>query len=265
MLVVVGLQIKPKPFPPFPRPAAAPEIMPLPAGLPAPVERFYRAAYGAVYGDSVPIITSAVITGRGTMRPVGPITFRARFRFTHQAGQGYRHYIEATLFGLPIMAVNERYLDGAGRLELPFGIGAGGAAEEGEKINQGANLGLWAESIWLPAVYLTDPRVHWEPVDDTTAILVVPYGDGQERIVARFDPDTALLTWLESMRYHGESSTSKVLWMNQSVEWGTLDGRPFMLQGAAIWMDDGKPWAIFTVEDVVYNADITDYIRAKGK
>jgi hypothetical protein len=33
--------------------------MPLPDGLPAPVERFYRQ----VYGDDVPRIESAVITG----------------------------------------------------------------------------------------------------------------------------------------------------------------------------------------------------------
>jgi len=259
VLLWLGLSIKPKPFAPFPSQGTAPEMIPLPAGLPTPVKRFYRAVYGPVYGDHIPVITSAVITGRGVMRPMGPIRFPARFRFTHQAGQGYRHYIEATLFGLPIMKVNERYLDGAGRLELPFGV------EEGAKINQGGNLGLWAESAWFPAVYLTDPRVRWEAVDEVTAVLVVPYGDGEERLIARFDPDTGLLTWLESMRYHGESSTFKVLWMNHAVEWGEVAGQMMMRRGAAIWMDDGKPWAVFTVEDVVYNADVSEYIRAKGE
>ena len=34
--------------------------------------------------------------------------------------------------------------------------------------------------------------------------------------------------------------------------------------GAATWMNDGKPWAVFMVEDIVYNVDVKDYVRASG-
>jgi hypothetical protein len=37
--------------------------------------------------------------------------------------------------------------------------------------------GLWAEATAYPAVYLTDPRLQWEAVDNTTASLHVPFGD----------------------------------------------------------------------------------------
>jgi transposase InsO family protein len=54
------------------------------------VERFYRV----IYGHQIPVIESAVISGRAQMRLFG-ITFPGCFRFTHIAGQDYRHYIEA--------------------------------------------------------------------------------------------------------------------------------------------------------------------------
>ncbi len=251
----VGLQIRPTPYPAFPQRSGEIKTVPLPKGLPAPVERFYRQ----VYGENIPVITSAVITGRATLRPVGPVSFPARFRFTHIAGQGYRHFIEATFFGIPVMTANERYLDGRGRMEISLGM-----VDEGEKTNQGGNLGMWSESIWFPSIFLTDPRVAWEPLDENTAILVVPYGENKEHYVVRFDPQTGLTTWLESMRYHNSDSPSKTLWLDQTVEWGTRDGKPFSVSGAAIWMDDGKPWAVFTVEDIAYNVDVEQYIRAKG-
>ncbi len=255
LVIWAGLQIGPASFDPFPQKEPALQTVPLPTGLPAPVERFYRQ----VYGDQVPVITSAVVSGKVMARPFGPVALPGRFRITHIAGQGYRHYIEAGLFGLPLFKVNERYVDGRSLFESPAGN-----TDNDPLVNQGANLGLWAESVWLPSIFITDPAVHWEPLDEVTALLVVPFEDKNEQYIVRFDPQTGLIQWMESMRYHGAGSPSKTLWMNQSVKWSPLNGRPFLTVGAATWMDDGKPWAVFTVEDVVYNVDVKDYIYAKG-
>jgi hypothetical protein len=249
----VGLQIDPAPLPGFPQAGAEATTVPLSNGLPEPVERFYLQVYGA----QVPVIQSFVVSGRAKMRVMG-VTFPSRFRFTHRVGQGYRHYIETTVFGLPLMRVNEHYLEGHGRLELPFGV------EEGPNVDQGANLGLWAERLWMPSILITDPRVRWTAIDGQTALLTVPFGDEEQHFVVRFDPQTGMPQFFESMRYKGAESEDKTLWINQALEWGDVDGHTTPTISAATWFDEGSPWAVFSVEEIRCNVDVREYIQAKG-
>jgi hypothetical protein len=220
--------------------------VPLPDRLPPPVERYYHALYG---GDAVPLVHTAVLTGRGTLR-FGPMALPARFRFTHEAGRGYRHYIEATWLGLPVMKVNEMYLDGHARMELPFG------AVEGAKTDAAANLGMWAEGLLFPSVYVTDPRVRWEPIDADHARLIVPAPGGEDSFDVDFDPATGLIARMTTMRYRDEGlSAVKLPWSAEQLP----DGR-----GAAHWGDQDYPWLVFTTEEVVLDADVSAYIRARG-
>jgi hypothetical protein len=238
-LAWAAVAIRPAPFAPVPGRAGEIAQVELPSGLPAPVERFYRQRFG----ERVPVIESAVISGRGTMRIPQLFNLRlpVRFRFLHEAGQSYRHYIEVTLFGLPALKVNEDYVDGNARQELPWAV-----ATDNPKLDQGANLGMWAEIMeWLPSVLVTDPRVRWEAVDDDTALLVVPFDGQADHFLVRFSPTTGDILYWETMRY-ADGEGEKTLWIN-----GT-------------WFEDGSPWFMISEEDVVYNVDVDTSLSAKG-
>lgn len=251
----LGLQIKPKSFQPYLEQPPDLNFVPLPDNLPEPVERFYRAAYG----NEIPVIETVVIKGRAVLKPFGP-EMSSRFIFVHNAGKDYRHYIESTWFGLPIMRINESYVDGNSYFELPIGT-----FENDPSITQGAGIGLWAEAAWFPSIWLTDERARWEPVDEKTALLYIPFGEGKENFVVRFDPETGLLDTLEAMRYRDPGDQAqKILWITKTLPGEYIKGTKLSTVGSATWLDQGKPWAVFTLEEVKYNLDVNEYIRHKG-
>ena len=252
----LGLQIKPKPFSAYPEKTPELKTIPLPQGLPAPVERFYKT----VYGENIPVIETVVIKGRGDLSPFG-IKLPARFLFVHNAGKDYRHYFEATWFGMPFMKVNERYLGGKSLFELPVGDPIVNDAST----NQAANLAVWAEAAWFPSIWLTDPRVRWEAVDEKTALLFVPFEGHEENFVMRFNPETGLLDSMEAMRFRDPGpQAKKILWITRNIEGKKIEGTQLDTVGSATWLDQGKPWAIFTLEEVNYNVDVSKYIQQKG-
>jgi hypothetical protein len=262
LLLVVGLRTRPRPFPSYPESTPVLETIPLPADLPAPVARYYQtitsASPSTSNGVEIPVIESAVISTRGKLRFAG-IMFPDRFRFTHEAGQGYRHYIEATLFGYPLFKVNETYLAGQARMALPMGV-----IENDPKIDMAANLGLWGESFWLPSIFITDPRVQWRAIDETTAELIVPFDGEEDSFTVFFDAETGLVQRLEAMRYREATDKEKILWRYEPLAWAEFHGLLIPSSSTVTWADEGTPWLVVNVEDVTYNVDVGEYIRAEG-
>lgn len=249
-----GLFVRPGALQPAPMPARTPQTTTMPKDLPAPVARFFQIAVG----DQVPIIESAIISGRGHIRLNG-VRFPARYRFTHQAGQSYRHYIETTLYGIPLFKVNEWYLEGHARMELPVGV-----IENDAKTDMAANLGLWGETLFLPAVFLTDPRVRWEAIDESHARLIVPFGEGTDSFTAAFDAETGLIESMEAMRWKAPGDASKTLWRLEARAWGRFESLLMPTAWALKWADEEQPWFVADVEEAAYNMDVTQYIRATG-
>lgn len=250
IIVWTGLRINPKAFE-FPGLAQSEtRFLTLPEGLPEPVERFFKT----IYKERIPVVETVVITGRGRIRPFG-VWLPSRFIFIHKAGKDYRHYIEATFFGIPFLKVNEGYIDGVSFFESPMGT-----YTNDPNTNQAANLALWAEGAWFPSLWIGDVRARWQAVDQTTAILFVPFENEIDNFIVRFDPESGLIQMMEAMRYKGRGKPSKVLWITNEVR---HPGQPAV--SYATWLDDGKPWAAFIPEEIRFNLDVDSTIQRRGK
>ncbi|HQR79095.1 MAG TPA: hypothetical protein PLT68_02625 [Actinomycetota bacterium] len=250
MAVRRGLRTMPQAFPPFAADVPPVQYAPVPADLPEPVARYLQV----VAGDRLPLLNTAVITGRMSMRLAGP-ALPGRFRFAHIAAEGYRHYMEIVPFGRRVMTGQEWYLDGHARLDLPTGT-----VSDQPRIDQAANLSMWAEYVWLPSA-LVDPRVTWEAIDAVSARMRVP---GDDTLVVFFDEASGLIDRLEALRWRAAGDDEPLRWVTRIHAWTRIDGIGVPAVASLQWGDQAQPWLKLSLDEVVWNADLRDYLSASG-
>ncbi len=108
------------------------------------------------------------------------------------------------------------------------------------------------------------PRVRWEAVDATTARVFVPSPEGEDALTLRFDPATGLLRQTDALRWREETDTEKQPWRGEVQGWRDFHGLKLASPSPLMWVKDGKPWAVWEIEDVAYNVDVREYVRARG-
>ena len=85
-------------------------------------------------------------------------------------------------------------------------------------------------------------------------------------LIMRFNPDTGLLDSMEAMRFRDSGDQAKkILWITRSMDGKNIDGTKLSAVGSATWLDQGIPWAVFKLEEVKYNVNVSEYIRQQGK
>ena len=250
LILAQGLRVQPEPLAAFPQETAVSTTVPVPADLPAPVARFYEV----IAGDELPLVETAVVTGHGTLRFQG-ITFPTRVRMAHNVGQEYRQFFQATYFGFPFMAADEWIIDGHAVLNTPVG-----RVENDPDIDSASNLALWAFGLNAPSIFLSDPRVRWEPIDENTARLVVPSGAGEDRFTVTFDPATGLVATMDALRYV-DAEQGKKPWRSVPGEWREIAGMLVPTRLEVIWLHEGTPWLTADIEDIAFNVPVDTYLQ----
>jgi hypothetical protein len=131
-----------------------------------------------------------------------------------------------------------------------------GKADTGAQIDQGSNMILFAEGPLYPAIFVTDPRIRWVAIDDTSAQMFFPFGDEEDSMTVYFDPQTDLITKMTALRYFGASG-EKEPWRVDFLSWQVVDGMMIPLRSAITWEKQGKPWSYWDIAGVAWNVDLS--------
>ena len=153
-------------------------------GLPAPVQRYFRA----VLPDGQPIIAATTIEMTGTMNMSAtaerwkPFTSRQRV-VTRKPG--FLWDADVVMFPGLHARVEDSYIAGHGRLIAKvFGLFTVADSEGEGEIARGEFMRYFAESPWYPTALLPSQGVRWQAVDDASADATIV--DGPITLTLRF-------------------------------------------------------------------------------
>ena len=225
------------------------------AGLPAPVQRYFRA----VLTDGQPIVTAVTLTQSGmfnlgkTADQWKPFTATQHFS-TARAGFVWDANITMAP-GVPVRVV-DAFIAGEGLLRPTIlGLFAMGTVQGTGEIARGELLRHFAESVWFPTALLPSQGVVWQAVDDTTANATMTDGPISVTMLFRFGAD-GLITAIHVDGRATTVGTATVLmpWECRMSSYQTRDGMRVPLTGEVLYItpQGEKPYFKGTIDTVVY-------------
>jgi hypothetical protein len=212
-------------------------------GLPAPVQRFFRAALK----DGQPMVAALTIEHRGTFNLAAegadqwkPFTSTQRV-VTRRPGFVWDGRV-AAMPGLAVQ-VHDAYVAGEGILH-PAVLGLftlmdlrGTSAEPGS-VAQGEFLRWFAETAWYPTALLPSQGVRWSAIDERSAQASLDDGVVSAKLLVHFDAATGLI---ESVRAEARGRTvdhAVVLtpWEGRWSNYAERDGMRVPMSGEVAWL-----------------------------
>lgn len=212
-------------------------------GLPAPVQRYFRAALT----DGQPMITAVRVEHTGTfnMSTTGDDQWRpfssTQRVITQRPGFDWEARI-AMLPGLPVR-VHDAYIAGEGMLHASlFGLVSVADQHDTPEMAQGELLRWFAEAAWYPTALLPSQGVRWEAVDDTSAKATMQDGATSVTLLFRFNADDLI----ESVRAAARGAlidgvTVPTPWEGRWNAYELRDGMRVPIDGEVAWMFPAGP------------------------
>lgn len=208
-------------------------------GLPAPVQRYFRA----VLTDGQPIIAAATIEMTGTINMSAtaeqwkPFTSHQRV-VTREPG--FLWDAQVAMFpGVPAQ-VEDSYIAGQGRLNAKlFGLWTVADSHGEGEIARGEFMRYFAEAAWYPTALLPSQGVRWEAVDDACANATIVDGPITLTLLFRFTDGGLIASVRAGARGAGVDKDGAMLmlpWDCTYSDYRPLDGMLIPMAGEAAWV-----------------------------
>jgi hypothetical protein len=224
-------------------------------GLPAPVQRYFRA----VLKEGQPIIAAATVELAGTfnMSAAGQQwkAFTSRQRvITRRPGFLW----DADISALPGFAVRvvDGYIAGEGLLHAAaLGLFTVADLHGGGEIARGELMRFFAEMAWYPTALLPSQGVRWESLDDASANATIV--DGPLALTLLFSFNEAGLIDSARAEARGAMVGKEMIMAPWEGRWSNYEARDGMIvpmTGEAAWLrpEGRKPYFLGTVTSLTY-------------
>jgi hypothetical protein len=202
-------------------------------GLPAPVQRFFRA----VLKDGQPIVAAANLSQRGlfnmseTENKWSPFT-ATQLVTTQHLGFDWDARIQMAP-GVSAF-VHDSYILGEGKLHASLlGLLTVADVRNTPQAARGELLRFFAEMPWYPTALLPSQGVHWEAIDDTSARATLTDGATTVSLVFRFNAEGAIETMRAEARDRDALTTMP--WNGRFWEYAVRNGMLIPLEGEVGW------------------------------
>lgn len=224
-------------------------------GLPAPVQRYFRA----VLKEGQPILAAVTVELAGTfnMSTTGeqwkPFTSKQRV-ITRRPGFLW----DAQVSMLPGVAVRvvDSYIAGEGLLHAAvLGLFTVADVHGGGEIARGELMRFFAEAAWYPTALLPSQGVRWEALDDASANATIVDGPLTLTLLFRFN-DAGLIDSFRAEARGAMVGKEMVMvpWEGSWSNYQMRDGMTVPFTGEVAWMrpEGRKSYFLGTVTSLTY-------------
>lgn len=224
-------------------------------GLPAPVQRYFRA----VLKEGQPVIAAVTLELAGTfnLSATGeqwkPFTSRQRAVIRRP---GFLWDAQVSMLPGVAVRVVDSYIAGKGLLHAAIlGLFTVADLSGGGEIARGEFMRFFAEAAWYPTALLPSQGVRWEAVDERSANATLVDGPLTLTLLFRFN-DTGLIDSVRAEARGAMVGKEMVMlpWEGRWSNYQARNGMTVPLTGEVAWLrpEGRKPYFLGTVTSLTY-------------